>query len=68
MENNWLFTLAGKKVRLVKKLARTLITVSLCLNNLNRFHHAQLNVYEKAFNELRNGRKKSHWMWFIFPH
>ena len=35
--------------------------------NLTRFHKAQESSYEIAYNEIRNGRKVSHWMWFIFP-
>ncbi len=35
--------------------------------NLGRFVNAQENVYANALAELRNGRKRSHWMWFIFP-
>lgn len=35
--------------------------------NLNRFIKAQATVYDAALRELRNGRKRSHWMWFIFP-
>ena len=36
--------------------------------NLQRFVDAQANrVYEQALAELRDGRKRSHWMWFIFP-
>ena len=35
--------------------------------NLKRFLEAQVNSYEKALAELRAGRKRSHWMWFIFP-
>lgn len=35
---------------------------------LARFKNAQdLGVYEKALTEVKNGRKMSHWMWFIFP-
>lgn len=35
---------------------------------LARFKNAQDHgVYEKALQEIKNGRKKSHWMWFIFP-
>lgn len=35
---------------------------------LTRFKNAQdSGVYEKALEEIRNGRKMSHWMWFIFP-
>jgi uncharacterized protein (DUF1810 family) len=35
--------------------------------NLQRFVDAQNPVYERVRTELRNGRKQSHWMWFIFP-
>ena len=34
---------------------------------LSRFVHAQQPVYAQALQELREGRKRSHWMWFIFP-
>ena len=35
--------------------------------NLQRFVAAQAPVYERVRAELKNGRKQSHWMWFIFP-
>ena len=36
--------------------------------NLRRFVDAQAGgVFEQALAELRDGRKRSHWMWFIFP-
>lgn len=35
--------------------------------NLQRFVDAQAQVYEQALAELRAGRKRSHWMWFVFP-
>ncbi|MDE6770861.1 MAG: DUF1810 domain-containing protein, partial [Muribaculaceae bacterium] len=35
---------------------------------LKRFVDAQSGeVYERALQEIRNGRKTTHWMWFIFP-
>lgn len=34
---------------------------------LSRFLDAQNHVYLKALSELENGRKESHWMWYIFP-
>lgn len=36
-------------------------------HDLNRFVEAQEGVYEQALAEVRGGRKRSHWMWFIFP-
>jgi uncharacterized protein (DUF1810 family) len=34
---------------------------------LERFVEAQEGIYEQACAELRVGRKRSHWMWFVFP-
>jgi uncharacterized protein (DUF1810 family) len=34
---------------------------------LQRFVDAQAPVYAEVMSELRNGRKRSHWVWFIFP-
>ncbi len=35
--------------------------------NLNRFIDAQLRDYPNALSEIKNGKKQSHWMWYIFP-
>ena len=35
--------------------------------NLERFIKAQAGIYESVISELKNGHKRSHWMWFIFP-
>jgi uncharacterized protein (DUF1810 family) len=35
--------------------------------NLQCFVDAQSQVYESVCAELGEGRKRSHWMWFIFP-
>jgi uncharacterized protein (DUF1810 family) len=35
--------------------------------DLERFVRAQEGTYERALAEIRNGRKRSHWMWYIFP-
>ena len=34
---------------------------------LTRFYDAQKNVYDEALEEVRKGKKRTHWMWFIFP-
>lgn len=34
---------------------------------LSRFVEAQEGVYERALQELRRGRKATHWMWLVFP-
>jgi len=36
-------------------------------HDLQRFIDAQEAVYAKVVAELQQGRKRSHWMWFIFP-
>src|SRR4051812_7565517 len=36
-------------------------------HDLNRFVEAQKGIYDQALAEVRGGRKRSHWMWFIFP-
>ena len=35
--------------------------------DLDRFLEAQQDVYDEALAEITAGRKRSHWMWFIFP-
>ena len=35
--------------------------------DLQRFHKAQKFDYPVALGEIKNGRKESHWMWYIFP-
>lgn len=35
--------------------------------NLARFHEAQDSFYQRALQEIMQGYKWSHWMWFIFP-
>ena len=35
--------------------------------DLTRFLEAQTSIYPQALAELKAGRKRSHWMWFVFP-
>ena len=35
--------------------------------DLNRFLQAQDDDYERALSEIAGGRKRTHWMWYIFP-
>lgn len=37
------------------------------INSLDRFIEAQEKTYQLALAEIKNGRKCSHWMWYIFP-
>jgi uncharacterized protein (DUF1810 family) len=36
-------------------------------HDLDRFVRAQERTYETALAEIRGGRKRSHWMWYVFP-
>ncbi|MBS7810316.1 DUF1810 domain-containing protein [Roseococcus pinisoli] len=36
-------------------------------NDLRRFIEAQEGIYATALAELKVGRKRTHWMWFVFP-
>jgi uncharacterized protein (DUF1810 family) len=35
--------------------------------DLDRFERAQVGDYEQAVSEIMTGRKRTHWMWYIFP-
>lgn len=35
--------------------------------DLTRFTVAQESIYNYVLTELRNGQKRTHWMWYIFP-
>lgn len=35
--------------------------------DLSRFHSAQAPVWDRVLAELRAGRKRTHWSWFVFP-
>lgn len=37
------------------------------MNDLNRFIEAQERDYEIALREIKEGHKRSHWIWYIFP-
>ena len=37
------------------------------INSLDRFLVAQEHMYETALKEIKKGKKKTHWMWYIFP-
>ncbi|UOQ99695.1 DUF1810 domain-containing protein [Hymenobacter sp. 5317J-9] len=36
-------------------------------NSLQRFLDAQATNYHDALAEIKSGRKRSHWMWYVFP-
>ena len=35
--------------------------------DLERFVQAQRGCYAQALSEIKDGRKRSHWMWYVFP-
>jgi uncharacterized protein (DUF1810 family) len=35
--------------------------------DLERFVRAQDGIFDQALAEISSGRKRSHWMWFVFP-
>lgn len=35
--------------------------------NLNRFIEAQAKNFTDALAEIKNGKKRTHWMWYVFP-
>ena len=37
------------------------------MESLNRFKEAQKEAFPEALKELQNGKKETHWMWYIFP-
>ena len=37
------------------------------MKSLDKFVSAQARDYDTALYEIRGGRKRSHWMWYIFP-
>ena len=37
------------------------------MKDINRFLEAQETTYQQALQEVKNGRKTSHWIWYIFP-
>jgi len=36
-------------------------------HNLRRFVQAQRDDYERALSEILSGKKRTHWMWYVFP-
>ena len=37
------------------------------INSLDRFVQAQTLMYSTTLKEIQNGKKRSHWMWYMFP-
>ncbi len=43
------------------------MTINTVSQSLDRFLRAQGGIYDGILQELKDGKKQSHWMWFIFP-
>lgn len=41
--------------------------INMDIDSLDRFIKAQEHMYAVALEEIKNGQKRSHWMWYIFP-
>lgn len=61
-------------IMLITSFLRDELQMSTVVNAVNndpydlaRFVSAQNNSFDQAFTEVKNGRKSSHWMWYIFP-
>ena len=37
------------------------------MNNIDRFLYVQNRTHELVLEEIKNGKKVSHWMWYTFP-
>ena len=37
------------------------------MQTIERFKTAQETCYEEVLQEMKNGEKMTHWMWFVFP-
>lgn len=46
---------------------KRLKTIQMSENKLQRFISAQEKDYDTALAEIKSGKKRSHWMWYIFP-
>ena len=57
--------MAGKQYRLIRITSNLMNTPNPF--NLNRFLDAQERDYVDALEEIKQGYKQSHWIWFIFP-
>lgn len=49
------------------KMKSTGATTNPTSEGLQRYVDAQEEIYRSALDEIRQGRKNSHWIWFIFP-
>jgi uncharacterized protein (DUF1810 family) len=59
--------MAGPRIQTEAAMGDAMLQQTPDPYRLQRFVDAQAPVFEQVLAELRAGRKRSHWMWFIFP-
>ena len=59
--------IASEHISPEDNLGNTIGTSSVTEPDLVRFINAQAQVYRHVVDELTDGCKRTHWMWFIFP-
>ena len=50
-----------------KLFRKQFVVINMETLSLDRFLEAQEHDYHTALQEIKSGRKRSHWMWYIFP-
>lgn len=56
-----------ENIILPKEFVANITAEGKCSYNLERFLTAHKYNYENALREIADGRKRTHWIWFIFP-
>ncbi len=54
-------------IPIIKIIKKILNIINMKKYDLTKFIQAQATSYEIALSEIKSGKKKSHWMWYIFP-
>lgn len=71
MSNRWLKVAAGLVEKMIEDINPINKKIMLENTDINRFLEAQespyYGSYRQALDEIRNGKKTSHWIWYIFP-
>jgi uncharacterized protein (DUF1810 family) len=63
----YIFVIFGDRLHSRDNLRQDPPSVPTDPHDLARFVEAQARNYDDALAELRAGRKRSHWMWYVFP-
>ena len=60
-------TVVGESLRTFAPYSKPALLLLEKIYDLDRFLRAQKHTYSQALQEVRNGKKISHWIWYIFP-